>query len=105
MEKSTVVEIKKVSEIRTFGDARRLVLQTIIDIRDENISVQQGMAIAACMKVVNDNIQAEINAAKCSMNADRVGAQFGRIRHMGTRLISENTDEEDDCAELFGRAV
>lgn len=78
---------KKIEEIRTFGDARAMLLQSIVDIRDGNLSVSQGMAIAATMKVVNDSVQIEINAAKLASSANANACKFGEVVQMGQRLI------------------
>lgn len=76
-----------IKAIENFGDARRLILQTMIQLRDGTIPVQTGMAIAANMKVLNDNIQSEINAAKLSLLAKEKGHDFGVISAMGKRQI------------------
>jgi len=77
----------EITEIKTFGDARQLILQTIMQIRDGGLDVQQGLAIAANMKVLNDNIQCEINAAKLCIQAEEKGRSFGTLVHMGQKLI------------------
>ena len=77
----------EVTVVETFGDARRLILQTIMHIRDGGLNVAQGMAIAANMKVLNDNIQCEINAAKLCLLAEERGKNFGQIVPMGRRMI------------------
>jgi hypothetical protein len=46
-----------------------------------------GMAIAANMKVLNDSIQVEINAAKLSLQTEGRAHEFGKIVQMGQRLI------------------
>lgn len=76
-----------ITAIENFGDARRLILQTMIALRDGTIPVGTGMAIAANMKVLNDNIQAEINAAKLSLLARETGQDFGEVVKMGQRTI------------------
>ena len=76
-----------IKDINNFGDARRMILQTMIQLRDGEIDISRGMAIAANMKVLNDNIQAEINAAKLSLIAQEKGHDFGRISVMGQALI------------------
>lgn len=88
------MEVTEVTDVRSFGDARRLILQTIMQIRDGGLDVSQGMAIAANMKVLNDNIQCEINAAKLCLLAEERGKDFGRIVPMGTTLIGNNTVQE-----------
>ena len=82
-----------VTDVRTFGDARRLIIQTIMQIRDGGLDVQQGMAIAANMKVLNDNIQCEINAAKMCLLAEERGHNFGQVVKMGQRAIGSNEAE------------
>ena len=84
-----------VTDVRTFGDARRLIIQTIMQIRDGGLDVQQGMAIAANMKVLNDNVQCEINAAKLCFQAEDRGHNFGRIVKMGQRSIGSNELDSD----------
>lgn len=73
---------------QSFGDVRRLILETILNIRDGGLDVQQGMAIAANFKVLNDNIIAEIQAAKLSITTENLANNFGKVTHMGTRLIA-----------------
>jgi len=41
--------------------------------------ISTGLAIAANMKVLNDNMQCEINAAKVSMLARDKGYEFGML--------------------------
>lgn len=86
------MEVTEVTDVRSFGDARRLILQTIMQIRDGGLDVSQGMAIAANMKVLNDNIQCEINAAKLCLLAEERGKNFGRLVPMGTRLIGHDAN-------------
>jgi len=76
-----------VTRVETFGDVRQLILQTIMQIRDGGLDVSQGMAIAANMKVLNDNIQCEINAAKLALLTEGKANQFGRIVQMGRTVI------------------
>lgn len=75
----------------TFGDVRRMLVQTIVDLREERISVSTGMAIAANMKVLNDNIQVEINAAKLALQTEDRAHSFGRVARMGQQLIGNDS--------------
>lgn len=83
-------ELNKITRIETFGDVRRLILETVLSLRDGTIDVSRGMAIAANIKVLNDNIQAEINAAKLSIATEGRAHQFGNVVRMGRRLISDS---------------
>lgn len=82
------------NQIVTFGDARRMILNTISDLRAGHMDVGRGMAIAANMKVLNDSIQVEINQAKMVLLAQEKGHDFGRIVHMGMKVIGSNADED-----------
>lgn len=79
-----------IKEVRTFGDARQLILQTIMHIRDGGLNVSQGMAMAANFKVLNDNIQCEINAAKLAVATSGTAHEFGQVRKMGLNVIGES---------------
>lgn len=71
----------------TFGDARKVILDTIIQLKSGTMDVSRGMAIAANMKVLNDSIQVEINAAKLSIQASAAGKNFGDVMRLGTRPV------------------
>ena len=75
------------NEINTFGEARKLILETISAIKNDTIPVNRAMAIAANMKVLNDNVQCEINAAKVTLLANERGHDFGKIVSMGKNVI------------------
>ena len=52
----------------------------------------RGMAIAANFKVLNDNVHAEINAAKLALATENKAHSFGKVVGMGRRLIGNETD-------------
>jgi rRNA processing protein Krr1/Pno1 len=54
------------------------------------MDVSRGMAIAANMKVLNDSVQVEINAAKMALATEGKAHSFGRIVGMGQRLIGND---------------
>ena len=85
--------MSKITTVKSFGDVRQLILQTIIGIRDGEISTSQAIAIAANMRELNSNIQCEINATKLSLLADNRAAKFGNVVSMGRRLIGENAED------------
>jgi hypothetical protein len=83
-----------VNQIATFGDARRMILDTIMDLRSGSMDIGRGMAIAANMKVLNDSVQVEINAAKMTIQAQQAGHNFGRIVGMGQKMIGNDENKE-----------
>jgi len=83
-----------VNQMMTFGDVRRMIIQTIVDLKENRMDVSRGMAIAANIKVLNDNIQVEINAAKMAMATEGRAHAFGRVVGMGRRLIGNDASQE-----------
>ena len=80
----------EINQLATFGDQRRMILDTIMELRSGVMDVNRGMAIAANMKVLNDSVQVEINAAKMSINARQAGHDFGSIVNMGRKLLGND---------------
>jgi hypothetical protein len=81
------------NQLITFGDVRRMILDTIVALRDDKMDVSRGMAIAANFKVLNDNIQVEINAAKMAIATEGKAHNFGRVAGMGQRFIGNSSEQ------------
>lgn len=81
------------NQLATFGDARRMILDTIVELRRGDMDINRGMAIAANMKVLNDSVQVEINAAKMALATKNEAHNFGRIVGMGQRLIGNDSSQ------------
>ena len=76
-----------VKQIQTFGDARRLIVDTIMELRNGSMDISRGMAIAANMKVLNDSIQVELNVAKVAILADKHGKDFDGVIRLGKQTL------------------
>lgn len=83
----------QINQLATFGDQRRMILDTIMELKAGTMDVGRGMAIAANMKVLNDSVQVEINAAKMSVAARQAGHDFGRIVGMGQKMIGNSAEQ------------
>lgn len=83
----------EINRLSTFGDQRRMILDTIMELRSGTMDVGRGMAIAANMKVLNDSVQVEINTVKMSIAARAAGHDFGRIVGMGQKFIGNDVDQ------------
>lgn len=79
--------ISPISATSTTGDARRLILETMAALKAGTMDASTGLAIAANMKVLNDSINAEVNAAKLAVTAKKEGHDFGKLVQMGQRQI------------------
>jgi hypothetical protein len=81
------------NQLMTFGDARRIIIDTIMQLRNGTMNATTGMAIAANMKVLNDNVQTEINAAKLALATEGRAHNFGQVVSMGQRLIGNDSSQ------------
>ena len=81
----------EINQLATFGDQRRLILDTILELKNGSMDVSRGMAIAANMKVLNDSVQVEINAAKMAISARQAGHDFGKVVDMGRKLLGNDS--------------
>jgi hypothetical protein len=72
----------------TTGDARRLILETIVDLRNGAMPVDRGQAIAANMRVLNESMMVEVKAARLAMEAKENNHDFGEVVQLGQRQIA-----------------
>ena len=76
------------------GDSRRIIIETILDLRSGKMAAATGIAIAANMKVLNESIFAEIAAAKLCLQTEGHAHSFGRVVGMGQRLIGNGSGQD-----------
>lgn len=81
------MSIKEV--VRTSGDVRRTLAQTMVDIRAGDLSVDKGMCIAALAKEITSSIQAEVNVAKAQAAMLNEGRSMGQLTHLGKLVIED----------------
>ena len=81
-------------QIMTFGDVRRIIIETVIKVREGEMGSAQGMTIAALMKALTDNVQVEINAAKIAIATEGKAHNFGRVVGMGQRFIGNSAGQD-----------
>jgi len=77
--------------IRTTGDVRRTLAQTMSEIRTGDIPVQKAMAIAALAKEITASMQTEVNIAKAKIALGDNGKALGQITHLGKMLIHDES--------------
>lgn len=80
----------KIQKIENFGDVRQFLLETALQLRDGDMPVSTGLAIAANIKVMNDSIQTEINAAKLAIATKGTTHEFGSVVRLGKQVIASD---------------
>lgn len=79
--------------IRTSGDVRRLLAQTMVEIKNGNLSTDKGLAIAALSKELTASMQVEINVVKVHLAAGESGKKMGQLTQLG-RMVIEDVDPQ-----------
>ena len=77
--------------IRTTGDVRRTLAQTMSEIRTGDIPVQKAMAIAALAKEITASMQTEVKIAKAKIALGDNGKALGNITYLGKMLIQDES--------------
>jgi hypothetical protein len=75
--------------IRTAGDVRRTLAQTMVDVRTGDLSVDKGMCVAALAKEITASIQSEVNAAKVQAAMLAEGRNMGNLTQLGKLVIED----------------
>lgn len=75
--------------IRTAGDVRRTLAQTMVDVKSGEISVDKGMCVAALAKEITASIQAEVNVAKVQASMLNEGKDMGKLTQIGRMVIED----------------
>lgn len=73
----------------TTGDARRLMLQTICQIRDDEIGIEKATAMADSMREVTNLLKAEVALMKIQLQAKSQGIDLGDLVEMGKAIIGK----------------
>jgi hypothetical protein len=73
--------------IRTSGDLRRFLAQTMLDVRSGAVSIDKADKIANLAKEVTSSLQSEVNAAKTSMLLRKEGMSTMHVAHLGQMII------------------
>ena len=76
--------------IRTAGDVRRTLAQTMVDIRSGELSVDKGMCVASLAKEITASIQAEVNVAKVRAVMLNEGKNIGNLTQIGKMVIEDS---------------
>lgn len=77
--------------IRTSGDVRRCLAQTMSDLRAGTIPVATALAIAANAKEITASLQVEVNVAKVRIQTMDSGKALGELTHLGKMIIEDGS--------------
>lgn len=80
--------------IQTSGDLRRVLAQSISDIRTKKMDVDQGKAVAMLAKEITASIQTEVNVAKVRQYMLDIGHDLGKVTHLGKLVVSDDASDQ-----------
>lgn len=75
--------------MQTTGDIRRLLADTLADLKSGDLSVDRGMAIAAVGKVMNDSLATEIKLHQVNNTLLESGRKMAELTHLGRAVIAD----------------
>lgn len=85
--------------MNTSGDIRRLLADTMLQVKNGTLPVERALAVAAISKELTASMQAEVNVAKVRVAMLTAGKSMGEITTMGRLIIGDGT-----VTTLDGRA-
>jgi hypothetical protein len=77
--------------IRTSGDIRRLIAESMQEVRAGRMDVGKAQAIAVLAKELTASMQVEVNVAKVNMQLREAGMGQQKVSHMGKLLIGDES--------------
>jgi len=77
--------------IRTSGDIRRLIAESMQEVRSGKMDTVKAQAIASLAKELTASMQVEVNVAKVNMQLRKDGMSVQNISHMGRLLIGDDS--------------
>ena len=77
--------------MNTSGDIRRLLADTMVQVKNGTLSTDKGLAIATLSKELTASMQVEVNVAKVKVAMLNTGKAMGEITTMGKLVIGDDT--------------
>ncbi|WP_291712499.1 hypothetical protein [Limnobacter sp. CACIAM 66H1] len=87
--------LSAMQEVKTNGDLRRIVGNSLLALARKEISHADVEAMAKGLDSISNSLNAEIRIAKTKIELREQGAALGKISHMGQMLIG-NAVESDE---------
>jgi hypothetical protein len=77
--------------IRTSGDVRRLIAESMQEVRSGKMSTDKAQVIASLAKELTASMQVEVNVVKVNIQLRKDGLSTQKISHMGKLLIGDDS--------------
>lgn len=76
--------------ITTSGDIRRLLAQTMVEVKNGSLPVDRGLAVSALARELTQSLQTEVNVAKVRVAMLKTGNNIGKLTELGRMVIDDH---------------
>ncbi len=90
--KTLVESLAGMDEVRTNGDLRRIVSNSLLALARKEISATDLEAMAKGMDSISNSLNAEIKVARTAIELREKGASLGKVLHLGQLLIGSDDE-------------
>lgn len=88
--KATLESLSDLQQVRTQGDLRRIVANSLLALARKEISATDVEAMAKGLDSISNSLNAEIKVAKTRIELREVGAEIGKNVRLGQLLIGDD---------------
>lgn len=87
--KTVLDGLSDISEVKTQGDLRRIVANSLLALARKEISATDVEAMAKGMDAISNSLNAEVKVAKTRIELRQAGEDMGKVTHLGRMLIGD----------------
>lgn len=88
---NTLEALSDLKEVRTQGDLRRIVANSLLALARKEISATDLEAMAKGLDSISNSLNAEVKVAKTAIELREKGGDLGKVSHLGQLLIGNDT--------------
>lgn len=85
--RNTIEALTDMKEVRTQGDLRRIVGNSLLALARKEISATDVEAMAKGLDSISNSLNAEVKVAKTAIELRERGANLGKVTSLGSLLI------------------
>ena len=84
---TTLEAVADMQEVKTTGDLRRIVANSLLALARKEISATDVETMAKGLDAISNSLNAEVRVAKTAIELREKGADLAKVAHLGNMLI------------------
>lgn len=96
--KNTMDSLADLDQIRTLGDTRRLIGQSLLALVRKEISATDVLAIAKGVDAISNSLDVEISLVRAAHDLRQAGTDIGTTVHIGLTMIGADPSSHPKTA-------